>query len=181
MIAVKPGTDAWNVLQLVVDHPGELDAAMVGEALWRPRIRCSADVPRVWAAMREHGASWGERASTLLHRLQARGFIERTRPPALAPDLPTPPARDEDLREWAGVTLSPTALALLAELVRNQPRSMTEWVGAAPTGSTSRAVAQLVEEGIVVPPQRRWPTEAGVAWVAGGVPVARVQRAREAG
>lgn len=179
MIAVKPGTDAWGVLQLVVDRPGELDAEVIGEAMWRPRIQGTYDVLRVQASIRSNKASWTAKASDILHRLQARGFVERIRPPQLHTDLTSPPASDEDLREWAGGGLSPTALGLLARLVRHTPGSMLAWVGLAPAGGTLRAVADLVECGLVVPPSRRWPTDLGAAWITTGTPRAAVsQRAR---
>jgi hypothetical protein len=58
----------------------------------------------------------------------------------------------------------PTGLraALLAELVRRTPATVAAWVGAGPSGHIVRAVADLVEWGVVVPPSRRWPTAAGV-------------------
>lgn len=177
MIAVRPDTDAWRVLELLVDHPGELDAEAIGHWLWRPKIRIPADVLPVRAAIRDHEAEWSARASNLLHRLQSAKLVEKMRPPSLGPDI-APPTRTDpaSLREYVGDVFTAaeldaapagTTARLLIALVREAPRTMRAWVGPAPTGSTQRALASLIEAKIVIPPTRRWPSPDGIALIEG--------------
>ena len=156
MIAVTASNDAGRALGLVVSQPGRLDAEAIGQLLWKPTIRSTADVLRVRRAIREQGAEWSKRASDLLHRLQQQGLIERQRGPQIGPGYQ--PGCESGLEETQG--------KLLSLLVRKQPSTMREWVGAAPAGNIQRAVAALAEMDLVVLPSMRWPTEAGRALVA---------------
>jgi hypothetical protein len=160
MIAVRPGKPAFDVLRLVVNQPGQLSAEDIGQVLWRPRLTNPRDYLAVRRAIVEDAAKWTTRASELLHGLQKRDFVERVRPPMVAEEWADLAAEDPRavIREAAdtdGVP-DPTGLraALLAELVRRTP--------ATASGHIVRAVADLVEWGVVVPPSRRWPTAAGV-------------------
>jgi hypothetical protein len=156
MIAVLPTNDAGAVLRLVAARPGCLDAEAIGQILWKPVIRNTADVLRVRRAIREQGAGWSKRASDLLHRLQQQGLIERQRGPQVGPGYQT--GCESDLEETQG--------KLLSLLVRKQPSTMREWVGIAPSGNVQRAVAALAELELVVLPSMRWPTQAGRELVA---------------
>jgi len=175
----KPPSDAWNVLRLVVEHPGELDAEAIGQRLWKPELSSTADYLRVRASILSGGPKWTAQAARCLHRLQGAGFIERVRPPIPAADPLTPIASMHKAAAWARDTLeaadlpweTPTGTtrthALLVSLVRDVPPTVREWVGAAPNGATQRAVQALVEAGVVVPPSFRWPTPRGVALIEG--------------
>lgn len=155
MIAVKPGTDAWSLLALVVAQPGQLDAEALGQALWKPKVTGS-NYLEVRRAIQQHGKEWSKKASTLLHRLQQQGLIERCRPP-----LPGPAYGVQ-----GGEGLGELASGLLGSLVRNPPQTMQAWVGSAPSGNVQRAIAELVEAALVVLPSQRWPTQAGIERVA---------------
>ena len=188
MIVVRPGSDAWRVLALVVANPGQLDARAVGVELWRPRLlrapphatldelrRFTAvqrvQVERMRAEVLAHEAEWTSRASGFFRRLQERGFLERRRPPRVAegwrrlaaenPGRAIDEARDADIPG----DLPSLRIDLLADLVSRSPSSLTDWVGATPPGNVQRAVADLVEWGLVVPSSFRWPTEAGIAYI----------------
>ena len=103
--APKPGTDPYRVLALVVAHPGELDAESIGQALWRPKIRTSADVLAVHRAIRTDGEAWTARASGLLGRLVGAGLVERMRPPLLSEGVPLPTGGAmgwPEFRDWVG-------------------------------------------------------------------------------
>jgi hypothetical protein len=171
MIAVRPGKPAFDVLRLVVNRPGQLTAEDIGQTLWRPRVTGTANYLAVRAAIRDGSAEWTTRASDLLNRLRQRGLVERQRPPFVAEEWTELAA--EDPREVVANAaegdgpIDPTGLraALLAELVRRAPATMADWVGAAPSGNINRAVADLVEWGVVIHPLRRWPTDAGVELV----------------
>ena len=156
MIAVTVSNDAGRALGLVVSRPGRLDAEAIGQLLWKPTIRSTADVLRVRRAIQQHGAEWSKRASDLLHRLQQQGLIERQRGPQIGPGYQL--GCESELEETQG--------KLLSLLVRKQPSTMREWVGTAPAGNVQRAVAALAELELVVLPSMRWPTEAGRALVA---------------
>lgn len=174
MIAVRPGRPAFDVLALVVAHPGQLDAAAIGQRLWRPRVTGTADYLRVRAAIVSHAGDWTSRAAGLLHRLQQQALVERVRPPQVAEEWAELAAVEgtgpREVVEAAADTEGPPdpsglRVALLADLVRRAPATVAAWVGDAPAGHVQRAVADLVEWGVVVPPSRRWPTPDGVALV----------------
>ena len=173
MIRPTPGSDAWSVLDLVVRYPGQLDSVRIGERLWRPRIRSTADVLAVRRAITESGAKWSARASVCLQRLQAAGYVERCRPPRIAEFWADTIA--DDPRQAVTLAAADYAVgavdpggsreALLLILVRHTPATVREWVGPTPSGHIQRAMADLVTWGLVVPPSYRWPTPKGVALV----------------
>lgn len=196
MISVRFGTPAYRALALLVARPGQLDAAALGQSLWRPQITSTADYLQARRAMLAHGfaaprtalrapsplpqaaqlgASWSAEAAKLLHGLQRRGMVERVRPPQvaeewlelLAADGPAAVIRAGADPDAHGPS-DPTGLRahLLAELVRATPATVTAWAGAGPSGNVVRAIADLVEWGIVVPPSFRWPTPQGIDWIA---------------
>lgn len=170
----KPGTDAWGVLRLVVAHPGELDAEAIGQRLWRPRITSSADVLRVRACIQGSGMEWSRRASVLLGRLTAGGWIMPMQPPSPSDDVP---ASGYGTIAWAlALTRSRVdspelggdvslATSLLLALVQDRPQTVAAWAGPAPSGATRRAIAALYESRLVVPPSFRWPTQRGTALI----------------
>lgn len=102
MIAVVPKSDAWRVLELVVDHPGQMNAESIGVLLWPPSVPpapplswsgpASTALYREWLGTlrgREnsrdaHRSSMARRASRLLGRLQESGLVESPRPPRLS-------------------------------------------------------------------------------------------------
>ena len=174
----QPGTDAYRVLALVVAHPGELDAESIGQALWRPKIRTSADVLAVHRAIRTDGEAWTARASGLLGRLVGAGLVERMRPPQLSEGVPVPTGGAmgwPEFRDWASPLvediepqLQTSAINALARLVQGKPpRTVSEWLGKDAKGSAFRAAAALYGAGVVVAPTRRWPTAAGALLVEG--------------
>lgn len=190
MISVKPGSIGLLALGFIVARPGKLDAAALGQEIWRPKITGPADVLAARAAILAQGTPpvrtaaraktpipappvlqtpWSEDASKLLHGLQKMDLIERCRPPLVAEEWET--MADEDPAEvirLAGCDVypapDPTGLraALLALLVRRKPPTVKEWVGAGPSGHIQGAIADLVAWGVVIPPSFRWPTERGV-------------------
>lgn len=174
MIRVRPGIPAFDVLVVVVDHPGKMTAEDIGQKLWRPRVTGTENYLAVRRAILEHGAGWTAKASTLLQRLKDAGCVEGMRPPQVAAAYAELAATDaaaavEDAAWDARVEGPPDPggrrAELVADLVRRVPASMREWVGATPSGHTQAAVADLVEWGLVVPPTKRWPTEKGIAMV----------------
>lgn len=114
MIRLRPNTDAWRALDLIVRFPGQLDAEELGIRLWRPavvpggvlvaraaqlvnqaprhrttvgRVRPPASVVEARAAApATEAASWSSRASSLVSRLVELGLVEPVRPARLSPD-----------------------------------------------------------------------------------------------
>ncbi len=125
---------------------------------------------------------WSTDVAEILTVLRRRGLIERRRPPMLSEEWA------ELDHEWAmldcddsdelAVKLvamkldtpdgAETKAKLLSKLILCQPITVAGWVGTDPPGNVQRAVAELVELGFVIPPSRRWPTEAGIALVEVG-------------
>ncbi len=116
MIAVKPGTEAWKVLELVCRRPGELSAAAIGRILWPaptlpvPVLQCNGlasagERMRQWLwevearrlSTEAHQVQTAGRASRLPGRLQSQRQVERECPPRLAPWW-----ADLAEAEWAG-------------------------------------------------------------------------------
>src|SRR5574343_780304 len=102
MIAVRPGSDAWKVLALVVAHPGKLDAEAIGQRLWRPRLTSTADYLRVRASILTGAPEWSARASKLLGWLVAAGLVEGVHPPQVAPEWEGEDPLDAAPEEWEG-------------------------------------------------------------------------------
>lgn len=166
-----------KALALLVAKPGQLDAEAIGQALWRPRITSPAAYLAVRRAILAHGAQWSKDASEIIHRLVEAGLVERQRPPQVAERWAKIARRSpaEAIAEAVQDEPNPDPTGLKAELLgrlvaRKKPESMEEWIGEAPAGNIQRAVAKLVEWGLVVPPGYRWPTKAGVAAVKAAVP-----------
>lgn len=169
----------WGVLVLVVDNPGQLSAKEIGRRLYRPTITGSANVLAVRRAIMEDGSAWTTRVGGMLHRLQQQGLVEGVRPPQVAEDwiaqVSDDPAAAIKLAADSEEEqmLDPKKIRahrrlrthLLVSLVRCKPPTIEGWVGTAPTGTVQRAVAELVEWGIVIPPYHRWPTLEGTALV----------------
>jgi len=125
---------------------------------------------------------WSTDVAEILHALQRRGLIERRRPPMLSEEwaeLDTEWASldcddsDELAVKLAAMKLdtpdgAETKAKLLSKLILAAPTTVAGWVGTDPPGNVQRAVAELVELGFVIPPSRRWPTEAGIVLVEAG-------------
>ena len=180
--APRPGSDAWRVLELVVRHPGQLDAEAIGQRLWRPRLTSTADYLRVRAATRAGAPTWSRAAGVLLGRLTAAGYVLPVQPPELAETAWSPdPSLEVGTMAWAlAVTCSQiereqdgradgaelaNASRLLSDLVQRGPRTVAAWAGASPSGATKRAMHALYEAGLVVPGCFRRPTAKGEALV----------------
>ncbi len=121
---------------------------------------------------------WSTDVAEILTVLRRRGLIERRRPPMLSEEwaeLDTEWALlpHADLQKLARMKLetpdgAEAKAKLLSHLILCQPITVAGWVGTDPPGNVQRAVAELVELGFVIPPSRRWPTEAGIALVEVG-------------
>jgi len=191
--------EALATLTLIVDHPGALDAAAIGQSLYMPRIRGTGDVLTARAAILAQGTRpvrtavhsrtpiptpprerrpWSTDVAEILTALRRRGLIEGRRPPMLSEEWAE---LDE---EWALLECddkdrsgklarmklehpegAETKAKLLSKLILSAPSTVAEWVGTAPHGNVQRALAELVDLGFVIPPSRRWPTDAGIALV----------------
>ena len=186
--------DAHRALRLVVESPGELDAATVGALLWPlalpplAPVRFSPASSAALALIRARGAERAKleadrdvRASRLLGRLQERGLLAPCRPPFVVDARWTPEA--ETVRELLTSDVEPTAgevwavVAMLRRIdgVAGAREVQQPWrAGDVPAVvamfediPTPRTVYQLlVDVEAVCPPSRRWPTEAGIAAVA---------------
>lgn len=101
MIAVRPGTAAWAVLRLIVQHPAHLDAEAVARRLWPvpppviPPLSFDArdnSALRRWHQAREKAHADRQdrvraartRASRLIGRLAEAGLILPPQPPRIA-------------------------------------------------------------------------------------------------
>ncbi|HNC95208.1 MAG TPA: hypothetical protein PKW90_03725 [Myxococcota bacterium] len=164
-----------NVLRILVKQPGSLDAEAIGQTLWRPKIT-PTNYLQVRKAIIEHGASWSARASTILHRLVEAELVERQRPPQVAQRWQHLARRNpaSAIAEAASSEPSPDPSGrkaeLLGRLAKQKPATMEEWLGKSPPGNIQRAVQDLIEWGLVIPPAFRWPTKAGVDLIKGMVP-----------
>jgi hypothetical protein len=181
MIAVRPGRRAYDVLRLIVDSPGEHTAATLVDAL-DPAPRRTVpftrdDPPSRWAAMvAEHRRASCARMARLLGKLVEQGLIAKVMPPRLSPEFlamaaiggaeralfhahPAFPARPKDLLHGH--------LEMVRQ-VEELPGSARDLLGARPSGARQRVYRELIGWGVVVAPQQRWPTEAGVALIRGG-------------
>ena len=187
--------DAHRALRLIVESPGELDAATVGALLWPLAlpplgpVRFSPTTSAATAALlcarsrerAEAGAARDARASRLLGRLQERGLLAPCRPPFVVDPRWTPEA--EVVRELLTGDVEPTAgevwavVAMLRRIdgVAGAREVQQPWrAGDVPDAvalfediPTPRTIYQLlVDVEAVCPPSRRWPTEAGIAAVA---------------
>lgn len=161
-----------KALGLLVAKPGQLDAEAIGQALWRPRITSTANYLQVRRAILANRVQWSKDASEIIHRLVEAGLVERQRPPQVAERWEKLARRSptEAIAEAVQDEPNPDPTGLKAEILgrlvaRKKPESMEEWIGEAPAGNIQRAVAKLVEWGLVVPPGYRWPTKAGVVAV----------------
>lgn len=156
MIRVSPENDAGRLLAALCKQPGRLDCEAAGQLLWKPKITGTADYLRVRKIIQTDGKTWSKRASSLFHRLQERGLIEREKPPMLGPAYTL---GLEDILE------SPLS-ELLKKLVRKTPYTVGAWVGSAPSGHIQRALRELAERELVILPSQRWPSPAGRELVA---------------
>jgi hypothetical protein len=156
MIRVSPENDAGRLLIAICNQPGRLDCEAAGQLLWKPKITGTVDYLRIRKIMISEGKTWSKRASSLFHRLQERGLIEREKPPMVGPGYT--PGVEEDLE-------SPYS-ELLSKLVRKTPSTIGAWVGSAPAGHIQRALRELAERELVILPSQRWPSEAGRELVA---------------
>ena len=106
------------------------------------------------------------KVSRILGRLQERGLIETRGPPIIAPWIVSSIERDGImivLSDAADEEREPTSThaGLLARCMKDPPDSAADLLGPSPSGHIKRAYADLVTWGVIVPPARRWPTEAG--------------------
>ena len=187
MIAVTPMTDAYRVLALIAATPGELDAAAIAARLYPPPplalpIGSHAARSAAYSAwlLSERGPmdAQGKRSggrldaatakvSRILGRLQECGLIETRGPPLVAPWLMPILERDgvrKVILDAADEDREPseTHEALVSRCLNSPPDSAAALLGPSPSGNLKRAYADLVMWGVIVPPARRWPTEAGL-------------------
>lgn len=180
MIAVRPGSFAWEVLRQVAEYPGELsvDDLVARLKLLPRRVQPfkSAEERRAWLEMMDDSrrASCARVTRTLGRLVEAR-LVEPMRPPRLSPEFAKRAAQDglsaALLAFHPAWPAPPKAdlsgyLALVAE-VENLPPSARDLLGAKPSGARQACYADLVRWGVVVAPQQRWPTAAGVALICG--------------
>ena len=192
MIAVTPTTDAHRVLALIAATPGELDASAIAARLYPPpplalpigshAVRSAAY--SAWllserGPMDAHGKRSGGRldaatakVSRILGRLQERGLIETRGPPIIAPWIVSSIERDgimPVLNDASDEDREPTLshAGLVARCMKDPPESAADLLGLSPSGHIKRAYADLVTWGVIVPPARRWPTEAGLRLLEG--------------
>jgi len=107
------------------------------------------------------------KVSRILGRLQERGLIETRGPPLVAPWLVPSLERDgvrKVLIDAADEDREPseTHETLVTRCLTAPPDSAADLLGPSPSGNLKRAYADLVTWGVIVPPARRWPTEAGL-------------------
>lgn len=184
MIAIRPGKVAYDVLRLIVECPGEHTAGTLAEVL-DPAPRRTVpftrnDPPAPWARMVDaHRRASGARMARVLGKLVEAGLIERMRPPAISPEFqcianqygderalrmahPAYPGRVHDALGGH--------LAMLRKVAAGEelPGSARALLGATPSGAQQRIYRDLITWGVVVAPQQRWPTEAGVARILEG-------------
>lgn len=180
MIAVRPGKPAYDVLRLIVELPGEHTTSTLVAAL-DPAPRRTVpftkdDPPRVWAAMvAKHNRVASARMARLVGKLVEAGLVEKLRPPALSPEFqrvmaahgddalarfhPAFPARPkDDLRGHR---------RLIERVGEELPGSARDLLGASPCGAQQRIYRELIEWGVLVAPQQRHATPAGVALIGG--------------
>jgi hypothetical protein len=100
------------------------------------------------------------KVSRILGRLQERGLIETRGPPIIAPWIVFMPVLNDAADEDREPTL--THAGLVARCMKDPPDSAADLLGTSPSGHLKRAYADLVTWGVIVPPARRWPTEAGL-------------------
>lgn len=184
MIAVRPGRRAYDVLRLIVECPGEHTTGTLVAAL-DPAPRRTVpftrtDPPARWAEMvAEHNRVAGARMARLVGKLVEAGLVEKLRPPALSPEFQR--AADQHGTAEALARFHPAfparpkdTLRGHLELVRRVragegeelPGSARDLLGAAPSGAQQRIYRELIEWGVLVAPQQRHPTAAGVALIA---------------
>ena len=107
------------------------------------------------------------KVSRILGRLQERGLIETRGPPIIAPWIVSSIERDgimPVLNDAADEDREPseTHEVLVSRCLTSPPDSAADLLGPSPSGNLKRAYADLVTWGVIVPPARRWPTEAGL-------------------
>lgn len=184
MIAVRPGKRAYDVLRLIVESPGEHTTGTLVDAL-DPAPRRTVpftkdDPPWVWAAMvAKHNRDAGTRMARLVGKLVEAGLVEKLRPPALSPEYRR--AADQHGTAEALARFHPAfparprdPLRGHLELVRRVragegeelPGSARDLLGASPCGAQQRIYRELIEWGVLVAPQQRHATPAGVALIA---------------
>ena len=182
MIAVRPGKPAYDVLRLIVECPGEHTTGTLVAAL-DPAPRRTVpftrdDPPARWAAMvAEHNRVAGARMARLVGKLVEAGLVEKLRPPALSPEFrsavvryrqeealarfhPAFPERPKD-----GLRAHLELVTRLSRQGEELPGSARDLLGPSPSGALQRVYQDLIAWGVVVAPQQRHPTAAGIALV----------------
>lgn len=180
MIAVRPGKRAYDVLRLIVESPGEHTTGTLVDAL-DPAPRRTVpftkdDPPWVWAAMvAEHNRVACAKMARLVGKLVEAGLVEKLRPPALSPEFQRAVAAEID--DDALARFHPAFPArpkddlrghrrLIERVGEEVPGSARDLLGAAPSGAVQRVYRELIEWGVLVAPQQRHATPAGVALIA---------------
>ena len=183
MIAVRPGRPAYDVLRLIVECPGEHTTGTLVDALDpAPRRTVAftrADPPSRWAQMvAEHNRVAGAKMARLVGKLVEVGLVEKLRPPALGPEFqraadqhgvaealarfhPAFPARPKDTLRGHLELVRRVRAAQGEEL----PGSARDLLGPSPSGALQRVYRELIERGVLIAPQQRHPTAAGIALV----------------
>lgn len=82
MIRLRPDTDAWRLLALVVAEPGRHDAEALGDRLWRPRVGPGA--ASVLSARAQLAANQAPRRRTTVGRVQPPAAVLEARAAAAA-------------------------------------------------------------------------------------------------
>lgn len=187
MIATpKPGSPRWEVLRLIVECPGELDASAIAAHLWPPpKLSPPSSLADIYARKKEWEAVESAnraKVSGYLRQLGTKGLICECGAPVLA-DWFVKRAIQENQGiillefdrvlqrihpKWPGKT--PTIrrhVRMVGEIYHCGPPTVGALLGKSPDGATKVAYRDLVDWGVIVAPGKRKPTEAGVRLVEG--------------
>lgn len=180
MIAVRPGKLAYDVLRLIVECPGEHTTGTLADVV-DPAPRRTVpftrdDPPGRWAQMvAEHRRSSCARMARLIGKLVEAGLVERLRPPRLTPEWSAAAlrigAQEAMLRAHPAFPARPKDelrghLEMARRAGEESPGSALDLLGARPSGAQQRIYRELVAWGVLVAPQQRWPTAAGIERIA---------------
>ena len=173
MIRPSPTNPSGRALLLVVDLPGEVDAAVLSRHLWPlPRLTGTAAYAE-WrrAALAQEGPSRAK-AARILGRLQEAGLVETAGAPRLAEWF----VRRMEVKGLRAALLTATfgefgeagagIEALVLRAVENPPGSVADLLGPKPSGARQAVYRRACEIGVVIPPSRRVATDLGRELVA---------------
>jgi hypothetical protein len=173
-----------RALRYYADAEGDGDSRGLGVSLWPlPKLTSTRDYLAWRAARAEAERDRDAKASRLTRRMAEAGLIESRGRPLLADwfrakwdkrtariltdwrPLGYPMALDQDRArdEALAALVGDTMRRSLVWKVAKGPPSVAAVLGDKPSGATKRAWSALCDEGIVLPPARRWLTEKGRA------------------